>query len=34
MVGIVSHDIRNPLSVIHMSTVLLERGGLPSRSVR
>lgn len=26
LVGIVSHDIRNPLSVIHMSTVLLERG--------
>lgn len=28
LVGIVSHDIRNPLSVIHMSTVLLERQGL------
>lgn len=28
LVGIVSHDIRNPLSVIHMSTMLLERGGL------
>lgn len=28
LVGIVSHDIRNPLSVIHMSTVLLERSGL------
>jgi phosphoserine phosphatase RsbU/P len=26
LVGIVSHDIRNPLSVIHMSTVLLDRG--------
>jgi phosphoserine phosphatase RsbU/P len=26
LVGVVSHDIRNPLSVIHMSTVLLERG--------
>jgi sigma-B regulation protein RsbU (phosphoserine phosphatase) len=26
LVGMVSHDIRNPLSVIHMSTVLLERG--------
>jgi sigma-B regulation protein RsbU (phosphoserine phosphatase) len=28
LVGVVSHDIRNPLSVIHMSSVLLERGGL------
>jgi phosphoserine phosphatase RsbU/P len=28
LVGMVSHDIRNPLSVIHMSTVLLERGSL------
>lgn len=28
LVGIVSHDIRNPLSVIQMSTVLLERWGL------
>jgi sigma-B regulation protein RsbU (phosphoserine phosphatase) len=28
LVGVVSHDIRNPLSVIHMSTVLLERGKL------
>lgn len=28
LVGMVSHDIRNPLSVIHMSTVLLERGGI------
>ena len=26
LVGMVSHDIRNPLSVIHMTTVLLERG--------
>ncbi|HYE40476.1 MAG TPA: HAMP domain-containing sensor histidine kinase, partial [Ramlibacter sp.] len=26
MVGVVSHDIRNPLSVIHMSALLLERG--------
>lgn len=26
LVGMVSHDIRNPLSVIHMSAVLLERG--------
>jgi phosphoserine phosphatase RsbU/P len=35
LVGMVSHDIRNPLSVIHMSTVLLERGGLtePQRQV-
>lgn len=31
LVGIVSHDIRNPLSVIHMSTLLLERGGLTDR---
>jgi sigma-B regulation protein RsbU (phosphoserine phosphatase) len=28
LVGVVSHDIRNPLSVIRMSTVLLERSGL------
>ncbi|HEY8048657.1 MAG TPA: PAS domain-containing sensor histidine kinase [Ramlibacter sp.] len=27
MVGIVSHDLRNPLSVIHMSLMLLERTG-------
>ncbi|MDB5897869.1 MAG: sensor signal transduction histidine kinase [Ramlibacter sp.] len=26
LVGMVSHDIRNPLSVIHMSTVLLQKG--------
>ena len=26
LVGMVSHDIRNPLSVIHMSAILLERG--------
>ena len=26
LVGTVSHDIRNPLSVIHMSALLLERG--------
>jgi phosphoserine phosphatase RsbU/P len=26
LVGMVSHDIRNPLSVIHMSAVLLDRG--------
>lgn len=31
MVGVVSHDIRNPLSVIHMSTVLLERGSLDAQ---
>lgn len=31
LVGIVSHDIRNPLSVIHMSTLLLERGGLTDK---
>ena len=29
LVGVVSHDIRNPLSVIHMSAVLLERGVPP-----
>ncbi|MBE7366898.1 PAS domain-containing sensor histidine kinase [Ramlibacter pallidus] len=27
LVGMVSHDIRNPLSVIHMSALLLERAG-------
>ena len=26
LVGVVSHDIRNPLSVIHMSTTLLQKG--------
>ena len=31
MVGVVSHDIRNPLSVIHMSTVLLERSNLDAQ---
>ncbi|MEJ5989881.1 PAS domain-containing sensor histidine kinase [Ramlibacter sp. PS3R-8] len=31
LVGVVSHDIRNPLSVIHMSTVLLERGNLDAQ---
>jgi sigma-B regulation protein RsbU (phosphoserine phosphatase) len=31
LVGVVSHDIRNPLSVIHMSSVLLERGGLDAQ---
>jgi len=29
MMGIVSHDLRNPLSVIHMSAALLERGVPP-----
>jgi sigma-B regulation protein RsbU (phosphoserine phosphatase) len=29
LVGMVSHDIRNPLSVIHMSAVLLDRGVPP-----
>jgi sigma-B regulation protein RsbU (phosphoserine phosphatase) len=29
LVGMVSHDIRNPLSVIHMSAALLERGVPP-----
>jgi phosphoserine phosphatase RsbU/P len=29
LVGMVSHDIRNPLSVIHMSAMLLERGVPP-----
>jgi phosphoserine phosphatase RsbU/P len=35
LVGMVSHDIRNPLSVIQMSAVLLERSGLsqPQRVV-
>lgn len=31
LVGMVSHDIRNPLSVIHMSTLLLERGVSPEQ---
>jgi phosphoserine phosphatase RsbU/P len=31
LVGVVSHDIRNPLSVIHMSSVLLERGSLDAQ---
>lgn len=31
LVGMVSHDIRNPLSVIHMSTMLLERGVPPEQ---
>lgn len=33
LVGMVSHDIRNPLSVIHMSTVLLERGVPPEQQL-
>ena len=28
MIGIVSHDLRNPLSVVHMSIALLERSGV------
>lgn len=31
LVGVVSHDIRNPLSVIHMSALLLERGLQPEQ---
>lgn len=31
LVGVVSHDIRNPLSVVHMSTALLERGISPEQ---
>ena len=31
LVGVVSHDIRNPLSVIHMSAVVLERGVGPEQ---
>ncbi len=31
LVGVVSHDIRNPLSVIHMSALLLERGVSPEQ---
>jgi sigma-B regulation protein RsbU (phosphoserine phosphatase) len=31
LVGMVSHDIRNPLSVIHMSALLLERGATPEQ---
>lgn len=34
MMGIVSHDLRNPLSVIHLSALLLERaGGTVNREV-
>lgn len=31
LVGVVSHDIRNPLAVVHMSTALLERGISPEQ---
>jgi sigma-B regulation protein RsbU (phosphoserine phosphatase) len=31
LVGMVSHDIRNPLSVIHMSALLLDRGVSPEQ---
>ena len=31
LVGVVSHDIRNPLSVIQMSAVLIERGVSPEQ---
>ena len=34
LVGMVSHDIRNPLSVIHMSAVLLERGASPAQQAQ
>lgn len=34
LVGMVSHDIRNPLSVIRMSSVLLERGATPQQQVQ
>jgi phosphoserine phosphatase RsbU/P len=34
LVGMVSHDIRNPLSVIHMSSVLLERGVSPEQQAK
>lgn len=33
MVGIVSHDLRNPLSVIHMSMAMLERSGATSQQL-
>jgi sigma-B regulation protein RsbU (phosphoserine phosphatase) len=32
LVGIVSHDIRNPLSVVQMSAILLERGISPEQT--
>ena len=31
LVGVVSHDLRNPLSVFHMSAILLERGVPPDQ---
>lgn len=31
MIGIVSHDLRNPLSVISIATEMLERNGLPPK---
>ena len=31
LVGVVSHDIRNPLSVIHMSALVLDRGVPPEQ---
>jgi sigma-B regulation protein RsbU (phosphoserine phosphatase) len=34
LVGMVSHDIRNPLSVIHMSAALLERGLVPAQQAQ
>ena len=34
MMGIVSHDLRNPLSSIQMAAVLLGRGGLPANLQR
>lgn len=35
LVGVVSHDLRNPLQAIAMSTALIERrGGLPPESVK
>lgn len=34
MIGIVSHDLRNPLSAIKMGTALLEGSGLPPASQR
>ena len=34
LVGIVSHDIRNPLSVIRMSAALLQRGATPEQQAQ
>ncbi|MGJ7565448.1 ATP-binding protein [Variovorax sp. GB1R11] len=34
MVGIVSHDLRNPLSAIHLGIVALSRGELSSNQIR